>query len=83
MLENVKIQRNQIEYFGVLMTFLIIVIPFQKMAIEKITREHVKIKLVFCRIPKYETGCSLGSKSGNRYKHIKGEMTPIIIENER
>ena len=83
MLENVKIQRNQIEYFGVLMTFLIIVIPFQKMAIEKITREHVKIKLVFCRIPKYETGCFLGSNSGKRYRHIKGEMKPIIIENER
>ena len=83
MLENIKIQFSQCEYLGFLISFRIIVVPFHKIAIEKIIRDIIKITLVFFRIPKYETGWSLGSNSGKRYKHIKGETKPNRIENER
>jgi len=74
---------NQNLYFFFLINFSITVMPFQNMATENIISDIIKIKEVFFRMPKYETGCVLGSNSGNRYMHSIGDKIPIKMDDAR
>ena len=57
--------------------------PFHNNAPEKITKDHVKIGAEFLSIPNFETGSTLGSKSGEKEHSIRGEIIPIAIEKRR
>ena len=66
MLAVVNVNLSQNLYCVFLISFSIIVIPFQNIDIEKIINEIININDVFCKIPKYEIGWILGSNSGKR-----------------